>query len=219
MTPSDLEQPVILSLLGAGFATAFLHAALPTHWLPFVLVGRAQRWSLPRMLGAVTAAGLAHIVTTAVAGGLIVAAGLAMDQWVSGLLPHLSAVLLFLFGAFYLSRSLIRRSAPADGPPLELAEPAVSHAAAFWGLVAMMAVSPGEVLLPIYLSQASEGLMILAALTVIFAVGTVAGMAVFTMLARAGWSVLRLERWARYEGAVLGGALILIGLLVVAHQH
>ncbi|KQY80589.1 hypothetical protein [Brevundimonas sp. Root1423] len=219
MTPSDLEQPVILSLLGAGFVTAFLHAALPTHWLPFVLVGRAQRWTLPRMMGAVTAAGLAHIVTTAIVGGLIVAAGLAMDQWVSGLLPHLSAVLLFLFGAFYLSRSLIRRPVPADGPPLELAEPAVSHAAAFWGLVAMMAVSPGEVLLPIYLSQAGEGLFILAALTVAFAVGTVAGMAAFTLLARAGWSVLRLERWARYEGAVLGGALIVIGLLVVAHQH
>lgn len=223
MTPSDLEQPVILSLLGAGFVTAFLHAALPTHWLPFVLVGRAQRWSLPRMMGAVTAAGLAHIGTTAIAGGLIVAAGLAMDQWVSGLLPHLSAVLLFLFGAFYLSRSLLRRPVPADGPaegpPLDLAEPAVSHAAAFWGLVAMMAVSPGEVLLPIYLSQAGEGLFILAALTVAFAVGTVAGMAVFTLAARAGWSVLRLERWARYEGAVLGGALIVIGLLVVAHQH
>ena len=33
----------------------------------------------------------------------------------------------------------------------------MSHAAAFWGLVAMMAVSPGEVLLPIYLSSATEG--------------------------------------------------------------
>jgi len=82
-----------------------------------------------------------------------------------------------------------------------------------------MAVAPGEVLLPIYLSQAEEGLAVLAGLTGAFALGTVAGMAVFTLLARAGWSVLRLERWARYEGAVLGGALILIGLLVVAHQH
>lgn len=219
MTPSDLEQPVILSLLGLGFVTAFLHAALPTHWLPFVLVGRAQRWSLPRMLGAVASAGLAHIATTAAVGGLIVVAGLAMDQWVSGLLPWLSALLLFLFGAFYLGRALIRRPVPAGGPPLDLAEPAVSHAAAFWGLVAMMAVSPGEVLLPFYLSQAEEGLAVLAALTAAFAAGTVGGMAVFTLLARTGWSVLRLERWARYEGAVLGGALIVIGLLVVAHQH
>lgn len=219
MSPSDLEQPILLSLLGTGFATAFLHAALPTHWLPLVLVGRAQRWNLPRVLGAVGVAGLAHIATTAVVGGLIVMAGLALDQWVSGLLPHIAAVLLFLFGAFYLAKATLRRPKLAGGPEIDLPEPSVSHAAAFWGLVAMMAVSPGEVLLPIYLSQAKEGLLLLSALTVAFAAGTVAGMTVFTLLARAGWSVLRLERWARYEGAVLGVALILIGLLVVFHQH
>lgn len=219
MSPSDLDQPILLSLLGTGFATAFLHAALPTHWLPFVLVGRAQRWSLARVLAAVGVAGLAHIATTAAVGGLIVIAGLALEQWVSGLLPHLSALLLFLFGVFYLARATLRRPQTAGGPQFDLAEPSVSHAAAFWGLVVMMAVSPGEVLLPIYLSQATEGLLVLSALTVSFAAGTVAGMAVFTLLARAGWSVLRLERWARYEGAVLGIALIAIGLLVVLHQH
>lgn len=219
MTPPDLPQSVVLSVLGAGFATAFLHAALPTHWLPFVLVGRGQRWNLSQVLGAVAAAGLAHIVTTAAAGALIVAAGLAMDQWISGLLPNLSAALLFLFGAFYLVRALLRQPVMGGGPALELSEPTVSHAAAFWGLVALMAVSPGEVLLPIYLSQATEGLLVLGGLTVAFAAGTVLGMSVFTVLARAGWSVLRLERWARYEGVILGLALILIGLLVVLRQH
>jgi hypothetical protein len=44
-------------------------------------------------------------------------------------------------------------------------------------------------------------------------------MAVFTALAHAGASILRLERWARYEGAVLGLALITLGLLVALHQH
>ncbi|HYC97645.1 hypothetical protein [Brevundimonas sp.] len=219
MTPPDLDQSILLSLLGGGFATAFLHAALPTHWLPFVLVGRAQRWSLGRMLAAVTAAGLGHIAATALVGSLIVIAGLALDQWIAGLLPYLSAILLFVFGAFYLVRAAIRGPQTAGGPQLDLPEPAVSHAAAFWGLVAMMAISPGEVLLPFYLSQAQEGLAVLAALTLVFAVGTVLGMALFTLLARAGWSVLRLERWARYEGAVLGLALIVIGLLVVTHQH
>jgi hypothetical protein len=208
-----------LSVLGVGFATAFLHAALPTHWLPFVLVGRGQRWSLPRVLTTVAIAGSAHIVTTAFVGGLIVAAGLVMDQWIAGLLPGLSAGLLFLFGAFYLGKALLRPTILAGGPSLALSEPTVSHAAAFWGLVVMMAVSPGEVLLPIYLSQATEGPVVLIALTLAFGAGTVLGMAVFTVLARAGWSVLRLERWARYEGIILGLALILIGLLVILRPH
>jgi hypothetical protein len=51
--------------------------------------------------------------------------------------------------------------------------------------------------------------VVLIALTLAFGIGTVLGMAVFTVLARAGWSVLRLERWARYEGIILGLALIL----------
>ena len=38
-------------------------------------------------------------------------------------------------------------------------------------------------------------------------------------VARAGFSILKLERWARYEGAILGLALIGLGLLVVTHQH
>lgn len=219
MMPPDLQQPVLLSVLGVGFATAFLHAALPTHWLPFVLVGRGQRWTLTQVLGAVTAAGLAHIATTAALGTLIVAAGLMLDQWVTGLLPALSAGLLILLGTFYLGRALLRPAVMAGGPSLALSEPTVSHAAAFWGLVVMMAVSPGEVLLPIYLSQATEGPVVLSALTLAFGVGTVLGMALFTVLARAGWSVLRLERWARYEGIILGLALILIGLLVILRPH
>ncbi|HYC75932.1 hypothetical protein [Brevundimonas sp.] len=217
MTPAP-DQTLLLSLLGAGFATAFLHAALPTHWLPFVLVGRAQRWTLQRVMAAVVAAGLTHVAVTAMVGGLIVVAGLALDQWIAGLLPHLSAVLLFAFGGFYLVRSVVRRPQLAGGPSLEMSGPAVSHAAAFWALVATMAISPGEVLLPFYLNQAQGGVAVLAALTVVFAAGTVLGMALFTGLARAGWSVLRLERWARYEGAVLGLALIAVGLLVVLYQ-
>lgn len=219
MSPPDLHAPVLASLLGGGFAAAFLHAALPTHWLPFVLVGRAQRWSLARILTAVTVAGLAHIAATAAFGGLIVLLGLALNQWVAGVLPYLSATLLILFGAFYLARATLKRPVPAAGPPIETPEPAVSDAAAFGGLVAMMAVSPGEVLLPVYLSTAQEGLVVLGLLTLAFAAGTVAGMAVLTVLARAGASILRLERWSRYEGMVLGAALMLLGLLVLLHQH
>ena len=101
MSPSDLQPSLLMSLLLGGLVTAFLHAALPTHWLPFVLVGRVQRWSLATTLWSVLAAGLAHIAVTAVVGGLIVAAGLALDQWVAGVLPWVSAGLLFVLGLFF----------------------------------------------------------------------------------------------------------------------
>lgn len=218
MSPPDLQPPVLLSLLGGGFVAAFLHAALPTHWLPFVLVGRAQGWSSQRTLAAVTAAGLAHIASTALFGLLIVAAALALDSWVRGLLPNLSAALLMTFGLFYLARSLWVRAA-ADSPDLRTPAPAITNHAALLGLVTMMAISPGEVLLPLYLHSATAGLPTLALLTLMLALGTVLGMAVFTSLARAGASLLRLERWARYEGAVLGLVLIGLALIIFLYRH
>lgn len=219
MSPPDLQQPVLISLLGGGFVAAFLHAAMPTHWLPFVLVGRAQRWSLMRVMTVAVTAGLAHIASTALVGSLIVAAGLALNAWIGGLLPHLSAALLFIFGTFYLARASLQKPITATGPEAEVPEPAVSDRAAFWGLVLMMAVTPGEVLLPIYLSSATEGVTALGLLTLSFAAGTVLGMTLLSALASAGYSILRLERWARYEGAILGISLIVIGLLVMTHQH
>ena len=104
MITSDLAQPLVLSLLGGGFIAAALHAALPTHWLPFVLVGRAQGWTMRRLGMVVVVAALAHVATTALIGGAVAIAGVALDRWVHGVLPHLSSALLFLFGAFYLAR-------------------------------------------------------------------------------------------------------------------
>ncbi len=210
---------LLVPLLASGFGVAFLHAALPTHWLPFVLVGRAQRWSLGATLATVIVAGLAHIATTALVGGLIVLAGLALEGWIEGLLPWLSSALLFVFGLFYLVRAAVRRPVLAGGPQLSEPPLTVPNRTAFLGLVALLALSPGEVLLPLYLSSADQGAAVLLALTIVFALGTVLGMGVFTALARAGAAILKLDRWARFEDAVLGLALIAVGLLVVARVH
>ena len=59
-----------------GLAIAFLHAALPTHWLPFVLVGRARGWSRRRTLFVAAFAGLGHVACTVALGALVLAAGM-----------------------------------------------------------------------------------------------------------------------------------------------
>ena len=96
-------------------------------------------------------------------------------------------------------------------------EPKVSDRTATLGLIALMAASPGEVLLPVYLSSATQGLSVFLALTAGFVLGTIVGMLVLTTLAMAGYSILRLERWARYEGVVLGAALIVLGFIMAFH--
>src|SRR5690606_12988683 len=97
----DLGQASLMSLLAGGFLAALLHAALPTHWLPFAAVARAQGWPAPVALGVTAAAGLAHIASTAMVGSLLTLAGGAVPA-VTAVLPYAAAAVLMGLGLWRL---------------------------------------------------------------------------------------------------------------------
>src|SRR4051812_50179883 len=39
-----MNSAMLTTIAATGFTVAFFHAAIPTHWLPFVLVARARGW-------------------------------------------------------------------------------------------------------------------------------------------------------------------------------
>lgn len=215
----DLSQASLASLVGAGFVAALLHAALPTHWLPFVAVGRAQGWRPATTLAVAAAAALAHIASTALVGSLLTLAG-GVAPWITRMLPALSAAVLFGFGLWYLGRSLYRAPALAGVGAQATERPRVTDAAAAWGLIGFLAASPGEALLPVYVGAGVHGWGVVALLTLAFAAGTVLGMVVLTGLALAGVERFRLQRLARFERLALGLLLIALAVFVlILHGH
>lgn len=92
------------AIIFAGFGVAFLHAAIPTHWLPFVLASRANSWSKAQTLGVTGIAGLGHVSLTAVIGALIVWFGLKGDLWLGVYFPAVIASILVLIGLYFLYR-------------------------------------------------------------------------------------------------------------------
>ena len=58
-----MNETLFLSIASAGFTIAFLHAAIPTHWLPFVLIARGQGWSTTKTLSVTALAGFAILQT------------------------------------------------------------------------------------------------------------------------------------------------------------
>ena len=208
-----------LSFAAAGFGVALVHVAIPTHWLPFVLVGRAQGWRLRQVLVAASAAAVGHILTTSIVGVAILMAGRFMEQWVQGVLHYAAAALLFGFGVFYLARAFQRRAALAgmSGGPVE-PPPRVDDRAAWWGVVAALALSPGEVLLSFYLTGDTHGWPGLVLLSAMFLTGTLVGMVALISLTWAGMAHFRMDRLARYESALLGAVLMALGVAVVVFR-
>lgn len=99
-----MNNGVFLTIATTGFMVAFLHAAIPTHWLPFVAAARVQKWSHSKTLWVTAIAGAGHVFFTTLLGVLIVWLGLELDKKVGDIFPFIAGGALILFGLYYIYR-------------------------------------------------------------------------------------------------------------------
>lgn len=101
-----MTKSLFTTIAITGFTVAFFHAAIPTHWLPFVLAGRAQRWNRPKTLLIAALAGGGHVFFTALLGVLVVWFGIALNKKIGDWSPRIAGGVLILFGLYYIWRQL-----------------------------------------------------------------------------------------------------------------
>lgn len=101
-----MTETFFLSIMATGFVVAFAHAAIPTHWLPFVLAGRGQRWGKTKTLAVVALCGSGHVLFTTILGVLVVWLGIETSKWTGNLFPWIAGSALILFGLYYLVRQM-----------------------------------------------------------------------------------------------------------------
>jgi hypothetical protein len=99
-----MNETVLIAL--TGFGIAFFHAAIPTHWLPFVITARAQRWNRNKTICVTALAGTGHVLFTALLGVLIAWFGIALHEKIGAWFPWIAGGALVLFGLFYVYRQL-----------------------------------------------------------------------------------------------------------------
>jgi nickel/cobalt transporter (NicO) family protein len=101
-----MNDLVFITLVVTGFAVAFLHAAIPTHWLPFVVAARAQHWKKPKTLALTGVAGAGHVLFTIALGVLVVWGGMAINSRIGKAFPLIAGGVLIALGLFYLIRQI-----------------------------------------------------------------------------------------------------------------
>jgi ABC-type nickel/cobalt efflux system permease component RcnA len=99
-----MNASILTTIAVTGFTIAFLHAAIPTHWLPFVLTGRVQKWSRAKTLLVTAVCGSGHVLFTAALGFLVAWLGIAISDRVGVWFPRIAGGTLLLFGLFYVYR-------------------------------------------------------------------------------------------------------------------
>jgi nickel/cobalt exporter len=242
-----MNSAVLTTIALTGFTVAFFHAAIPTHWLPFVLVARSRKWSRAKTLAVSTFAGLGHVALTTALGLAIAWFGLQFDHHVAEeWLPKITGGVLLLIAIFYFwrqftGRGLLHHHTPGGEHEAgahcghehghshfeeELKDAKLmSVKTGDWpvisGLFLMLTLSPCEGFLPVYLSGIQFGWPGFILLSVILAVGTLAGMLLFTWLTLIGVNKLPIQKFERYEAAMLGGIFFILSMIMlfVDHRH
>jgi ABC-type nickel/cobalt efflux system permease component RcnA len=240
-----MNQPLLLSVLAAGFAVAFFHTAIPTHWLPFALTGRAQGWSRAKTLTITGFAALGHTGFTTLLGVLVAYLGMEVSLWTGQIFPWIAGGLLFAVGLFFLARQamghghahfLHRHDHPHDHGHVHehahehephhaglITEDSDAHIhvhrtsdrAAIVSLLALLTFSPCEGFLPIYVSAVRLGWRGFLLSSLVLALATTAGMLIFTALTMSGLDRVRLKTIEKYESGILGAVLCLLAVVIV----
>jgi ABC-type nickel/cobalt efflux system permease component RcnA len=231
-----------------GFTVAFLHAAIPTHWLPFVVAARAQHWNSAKTLVVTGIAGSGHVLFTTALGVLVAWGGIALNAKWSKAFPLMAGAALIAIGLFYLISQLKGGQAHVhlfgghghhakqqhphlsahhhhhhESEEIEEIEHEWSRPRSDWaviaGLVALLTFSPCEAFLPVFLTGAKYGWFGFALLSGILAIATVAGMIVFTWLTLLGLQRLRFTAMEKYEPIIIGLVFCLLGLIIILFEH
>ena len=238
-----MNSAVLTTIAATGFTVAFFHAAIPTHWLPFVLVSRARGWSRGKTLAVSALAGLGHVALTSLLGLVIAWFGFQLDAQLGKLFPWIAGGILIVIGLFYFWRQwrggvvhhhvLGAHHHPSEhcghesdhshwDDELKDSE-LVSAKAADWtaisGLFVMLTLSPCEGFLPVYLSGVQFGWRGFVVLSLILAVATLAGMMLFTWLTLLGLEKIEVKSFERYEAGLLGTLFTLLGALLIGLGH
>ncbi len=239
-----MQSTVLTTVAATGFTVAFLHAAIPTHWLPFVLVARARSWSRGKALAVTALAGIGHVLLTSLLGLVIAFFGFELDETFGEAFPWIAGGLLIAFAIFYFWRQVTGRGILHHHPPGSVhhpdehcghergnshwqeemkGSPIVSKQAGDWaaisGLFVMLTLSPCEGFLPVYLSGVQFGWRGFFLLSAILAVATLAGMTLFTWLALVGFERFRLKVFERYEAGLLAILFAVLGVLIITLDH
>jgi len=228
------------TLLVAAGSIGFIHTLLgPDHYLPFIVLSWARKWSAARTGVITLLCALGHIGSSVVLGFVGVSLGLAVESLTGAesLRGRIAAWLFIAFGLAYLIWGIrhIYRSRPHQHAHSHAADEEHGHAHLHshfgdhthvhdvqslksltpWILFTVFVFGPCEPLIPFLMYPAAKGSFFdLVIVTAVFGIVTTITMLGTVFLGRAGVDFLPLQNVQRYSHALAGATILLCGLAI-----
>ena len=210
---SNLFSTSFVALLGATVTIAFLHSLAPDHWLPFVMIAKARKWSRQKVALVSFVAGLGHVGSSVVLGIVGIVLGLvATMNDLESTRARLGLFLLIGFGITYAIWGIRHSRAHhhRDGTESMLDRKTVT----LWSIFAVFVLGPCEPLIPLMFLATVYGSVGIVTVTIVFSVVTVPMMITQALIGHAGIQLVSHSFVERYTHTLAGVVIALTGFIL-----
>jgi nickel/cobalt transporter (NicO) family protein len=225
----------ILSI--TAISIGFFHTLLgPDHYLPFIVLSQAKKWSLRKTMVITFLCGLGHVLSSVVLGLVGIAVGISVGKLVSieSFRGNIAAWLFIAFGLVYMIisiRNLIRKRKHSHShfhfggnrhehehnhqeEHLHIHEKEAVNTTP-WILFLIFVFGPCEPLIPILMYPASESNIPGAVfVSLLFSIVTIGTMMSIVLAFRFGFNKINLKPVEKYSHLIAGTMIFISGLAI-----
>ena len=228
----------INALVLTAASIGFIHTIFgPDHYLPFIMISWARKWSGIKTAVITFLCGIGHILSSVILGLIGVAFGIMVKKLeiIESFRGNIAAWLLIGFGLVYFVWGLRQayKNKPHAHSHIHFDESIHTHKHSHhtehthihldenrinitpWVLFTIFVFGPCEPLIPILMYPAAKnswsGVLMV---TAVFGLTTISTMMVLVLAARSGISLVKLNPLQKFSHAIAGATILLCGLAI-----
>lgn len=222
-------QVLLISALSLGFVHTLLG---PDHYLPFIVLSKARKWSQAKTLWITFISGVGHVAGSVILGIIGIAMGISVSKleqieanrgsivgWmliVFGLGYTVYGVYKFIKhgGHYHLPNFILpRRLKNLKQLPTSDENASDQGKLTPWILFLIFVFGPCEVLIPLLIYPATQhNVMGIASVSLLFGLSTILTMLITVYLGYKGFSFLNVKKHEKYMHLVAGAIILFAGL-------
>lgn len=214
---------------------AFVHTVLgPDHYLPFIVMSRARKWTIYKTSWVTLLSGFGHVISSILLGTIGIGVGIALNklEFMESVRGDLAAWLFVLFGLGYMSWGIYRAVKNKPHKHIHYHGNGTSHVHEHthleehdhthknnitpWILFTIFFLGPCEPLIPLLMYPAAKNSSWgVAQVSIVFGLVTILTMLVLVLLASYGLKFVRLGKMERFTHAIAGATILLSGIAIL----
>lgn len=201
----------MLQIILGSLLLSIIHALIPNHWIPLVIISRAEKWGWKETLSISAITAFSHTISTIILGIIIGLIGLELSSSYESVTSIVAPLILIFMGLIYFG--LDQRHSRHEHLPRESKVSSKSKLTIIITLCIAMFFSPCLEIETYYFTAGTYGWMGILTVSLVYLIVTVVGIVILVSLGCKGIERFKWHFLEHHEKKITGGVLILLGII------